>query len=76
MTSAASWISYASGDLPVEFADGRLPKAIMMNAAGNVTITGEDGNQEVFTPAIGILLQVRPISIDATTAASVMVVFD
>ena len=76
VTSAASWKSYDAGELPVSFANGRVPKAIMMNAAGNVVVVGEDGNSETFTPAIGILLQIQPRTITSTTAASVMVVFD
>lgn len=75
-TSARRWKTYASGSLPVVFADGERPKAIFLNDVGNVTLLGEDGVSGTFTPAVGVPIQLRPKSIVSTSAAAVIALFD
>jgi hypothetical protein len=76
VTSAARWVEYAAGALPVSFTSGQRPKAIFINAAATVTLVGEDDNSVVFTPAPGIPIQLRPKTISATNGTSVIVLFD
>lgn len=72
-TPAKQWITY-SGGFPIVFAD-RLPKAIMINSAGNVVLEDELGNQSTFTLAVGVPIQLRPTKIISTTAGSVIALF-
>lgn len=73
-TPATKWASYAAGALPVTFPEGR-PKAIMINDAGNVVLIGKDGVQVTFTPAVGVPIQLRPLTIVSTTASAVIALF-
>lgn len=63
-TSARKWEVISS--FPHTFTDGKLPKAIMLNEAGNVTLIDAEGNSVVFTPAVGVPIQLRPTAIQAS----------
>jgi len=71
----SKWIEYAAGALPVTFKE-RKPKALWLNAAGNIVIVDEDGTSITVTPAIGIAIPVRPKTITSTTASAVVALFD
>jgi len=74
-TPATRWVHYTAG-FPIVFT-GRVPKAIMLNDAGNVTLLDQDGNSVTFTPAVGVPIQLRPSQIVSTTAAGgVIALFD
>lgn len=62
--------------MPFTFENGKLPKAIFTNEAQNVTLIDWDGNSVTFTPAVGVPIQVRPITIASISGASIICLFD
>lgn len=71
----SKWVSYAAGGLPKTFNE-RKPKALWLNAAGDIVIEDDTGTQVTITPAIGIAIPVRPKIIVSTTAANVIALFE
>jgi len=75
ITPVTRWVHYTGG-FPIEFTT-RIPKAIMLNDAGNVVLVDADNNSVTFTPAVGIPIQLRPKQITSTTApGGVIALFD
>ena len=72
-TPATNWELIQS--FPHTFTNGRFPKALFLNVAGNVTLVDATGNSVVFTPVAGVPIQVRPTVIQAS-AVDVIALFD
>ena len=53
----------------------KRPRGIMIHAAGTVQMTDQGGTQVTFTPAVGVILQVRPASIDAGGSSTTVTAF-
>lgn len=69
-TPATRWDSYSS--FPVDFRPKgtKLPKAIMVNEDGVVTLEDDIGNQVAFTLLGGVVYQLRPSQIISTAIQS------
>ena len=69
-TPATRWTSHTS--FPVDFTPKgtKMPKAIMVNEDGVVTLEDDTGNQVAFTLLGGVVYQLRPSRIISTAIQS------
>lgn len=73
-TPATKWVLITTGQMPYTFGDAK-PKAIFLNAPGNVQLLDKNGNSVTFTPVEGVPIQLRPVTIQAATV-DVIALFD
>ena len=74
-TPATSWQLITTGEMPYTFENNKLPKAIFLNASGNVQLLGKDGVSVTFTPVEGVPIQLRPTVIQSASV-DVIVLYD
>ena len=79
MEPASNWVSVTPSDTNVlAKVEGRYPRSLYIGGAGDVVLTGQDGNDATFVgvPAGGILdVMPKLVKSTSTTATSILALY-